>query len=140
MLRFDKATCLSLLFESILSARISNSLWGSDVLLFLEFISIASILLYNFTEIIILLYTFFVISLARNKKYLICLISFTKFPDVLPDFTCASAIGNLWSICLALSILRFQWPETLPWAAGGDILGIHFPWIALYLASDAIEE
>ena len=40
MLRFDKATCLSLLFNFILSVRLSNSLWGSYVqllLLFYEF-------------------------------------------------------------------------------------------------------
>ena len=81
MLRFDKATYLSLLFKFILSERLSNSLWQSDVLLFSEFI--------------ILLYTFLVISFARNKEYIICLIWFSKFSDVLPAFTCASAIGNL---------------------------------------------
>ena len=31
MLRFDKVIYLSFLLESILSARLSNSLWGSDV-------------------------------------------------------------------------------------------------------------
>ena len=39
--------------------------------------------------------TFLVISLPRYKQYMICLISFNKFLDVLPAFTCASAIGNL---------------------------------------------
>ena len=34
MLRFDKATYSSLLFKFILSERLSNSLLGSDVLLF----------------------------------------------------------------------------------------------------------
>ena len=48
-------------FKSILSARLSNSLKDSDVLLFLEFRNMVSILYYNFTEFIILLYTFLVI-------------------------------------------------------------------------------
>ena len=61
MLRFGKATYVSLLFKSILSARLSNSLKDSDVLLFLEFRNMVSILYYNFTEFIILLYTFLVI-------------------------------------------------------------------------------
>ena len=34
MLRFDKATYLSLLFKFILSARLSNSFGGSGILLF----------------------------------------------------------------------------------------------------------
>ena len=74
MLRFDKATYLSLLFKFILSERSSNSLCGSDVLLFEEFINIVSILFYNFIELIVLFYTFLVIS---------------------PAFACARTIGNL---------------------------------------------
>ena len=35
------------------------------------------------------------ISFARCKEYMICLISLSKFSDVLPAFTCARAIGNL---------------------------------------------
>ena len=58
MLKFDKATYLSFLFEFILSERLSNNLWGSDVLLIL--------------------------------------ISFSKFSDVFPAFTYASAVSNLW--------------------------------------------
>ena len=42
-----------------------------------------------------LLYTVLVISFAQYKEYMVCLISFTKLSDVLPAFTCASAIGNL---------------------------------------------
>ena len=38
MLWFDKATYLSVLFKFFLPERLSNSLWGSDVLLFSEFI------------------------------------------------------------------------------------------------------
>ena len=40
MLRFDKAIYLSFLLKFILSIRLSNSLWESDVLLFLELINI----------------------------------------------------------------------------------------------------
>ena len=36
---------------------------------------------------------------------MIWLISFSKFSDVLPVFTCASAIDNLGNICLGLIIL-----------------------------------
>ena len=71
-------------------------------------------LYYTFIEFIILLYTFLVISFGRYKKYLSCLISFKKFLDVLPAFTCASAIGNLSSICLGVSILILEWLGTLP--------------------------
>ena len=35
---------------------------------------------------------------------MICLISFSKFSDLLPAFTCARAIGNLQSICLGINI------------------------------------
>ena len=73
-----------------MSVILINSLWGLDVLLCLEFIDIVSILLY----------TFLVISFARYKEYMICLISFSKFSDVLSAFTCARAIGNLRRICL----------------------------------------
>ena len=34
-----------------------------------------------------------------------CLTSFCKFPDILPGFTCARAIGNLWSMCFRVNIL-----------------------------------
>ena len=37
---------------------------------------------------------------------MICLISYNKFPDVLPTFTCARATGNLWSICLGVNIFN----------------------------------
>ena len=42
-----------------------------------------------------LLYTFLVISFDQQEENMICLISLNKFSDVLPAFTCASAIGNL---------------------------------------------
>ena len=89
MLLFDKATYLSLLLKFILSERLSDSLWGWNV---------------------------------------------------LPAFTCTSAIG---SICLWLNILRFAWSKTSatqPRAGRVDILGSPFPWIVLYLTSDTNEE
>ena len=104
MLWFDKVIYLSFLLKSILSVRLSNNLWGSDVLLFLEFINIASILYYAFIEFIILLCTFLMNYFALYKIYTICLILFSKFSDMLPAFTCAKAIGNLWSICLGVNI------------------------------------
>ena len=107
MLRFDKTTYLSLVFKLILSERLSNSLQGSDVLLFPEFINIVSILFYNFIKFIISIYTFLVISFARYKKYIICLISISKFSDLLHVFTCTSAIGNTWIICFGVNIFNF---------------------------------
>ena len=111
-----------LCFKFVLSKSLSNSLWGSDVLLFSEFINIVSILFYNFIEFIILLYTFLVISFVRYRKYINWLISFSKFSDVLPAFNWSSAIGNHWSICLGVNI---------SWL---------FPYFALYLASDKKKE
>ena len=32
---------------------------------------------------------------------------------MLPDFTCAKAIGNLWSTCLGVNILRCERSDTL---------------------------
>ena len=57
-------------------------------------------------EFITLLYTFLVISFDHYTEYTICLISFNNFSDVLPAFTCASAISNLGSICLGVNIFR----------------------------------
>ena len=51
-------------------------------------------------EFIIWFYTF-----PLYKEYMICLISFSKLSDVLPTFTCASAIGNLRNICFGVKIL-----------------------------------
>ena len=83
----------------------SNSLEGSDVLLFLEFINLVSISYYTYIEFIILLYTFLVIYFDRYKEYIIWRISFSKFSYVLPAFTCATAIGNLRKICFWVLIL-----------------------------------
>ena len=71
MLWFDKGTYLSLLFKFILSERLSDSLRGSNVLLFSKFINIVSISFYKFIEFIIMLYTFLAISFVRYNKYMI---------------------------------------------------------------------
>ena len=113
MLRFDKVTCLLLLFKFTSSLKLSDSLWRSDVLLFSEYINIVSILFYNFIKPIILLYTFLVNFFARYKTYMIWRISFSKFSDVLPAFTCTNTIDNLLiSICLSVNILRLEWKKS----------------------------
>ena len=69
-----------------------------------------------------LFYTCLVSSSDLYKEQIICLISFNKFFELLPGFTYARAIGNLWSICLGVNILS------------------HVPLVALIFASDIIEE
>ena len=49
---------------------------------------------YNFMELIILFYNLSVVAFAQYRKYMIFLISFRKFSDVLSAFTYASAIVN----------------------------------------------
>ena len=96
------------MFKFLLSIRLRNSLWGSDILMFLEFINIVSILFYNLNEFIIyyiLLYTSLVISFSQYKENTIWQISFGDFPEVLPAFTSASAISNLLRLCLGVNIL-----------------------------------
>ena len=61
--------------------------------------------MYIFIKLAILLYTFLVTYIAWYRKYIIFLTSFKKFSDVLPTFTCAKAIANLWNVCLGLNIL-----------------------------------
>ena len=56
---------------------------------------------------------------------MICLVSCSKFSDVLPALTCARAIGNLSSICLGANILRLEWSENLPELKN---LYLHFLW------------
>ena len=78
------------------------------------------------------------------KRHMISLISFRYFSDVLPAFTCVRAIGNLWSICLGVNILRLLWLETLsekhvPLIFIGNILlskalrTLYLPWKRLYV-------
>ena len=100
MLKFGRTAYSSVLFKFSLSERLSNSLWISYILLFLEFINIVSIVLYNFIELIILLYKFLIISFDRYKEYFIWRISFSKFSGVLLTFPYAKAVDNPWSICL----------------------------------------
>ena len=58
MLRFDEATFISLLFNFIFSQRLSSSLWGSDVLLFPEFINLIS-MMYHLLLLVRMLLTIF---------------------------------------------------------------------------------
>ena len=113
MLRLNEAKYISLLFNFILSVRLSNSIWVLDVPLFLEFIYIVSILFFYLIEFIILSYTLLVISFSRYKEHIICLVSFSKSSAVFSAFTCASAVGNLWSICLVVNILSCWSSKTL---------------------------
>ena len=112
MLRFGRATYLWVSYKFILSVKLSNGIWGSDVPLLLEFINIVFILFCNFIEFIMLLYTFLVNSFSRYKEYN-CPISLSEFSDVLPAFTWASAICNVWSICLGFNVVRLEWLESL---------------------------
>ena len=45
------------------------------------------------------------------NEWTICLILFNKLFQLLPAFTYARAIGNLWSICLGVSILSLEWSK-----------------------------
>ena len=60
-----------------------------------------------------MLYTSVKNSFPWYKEYMICLILICKFADMLPAFTRARAIVNLWCICLEVSVLRLEWYETL---------------------------
>ena len=76
------ATYLSLPFNFISCVSLRNSLWGSDVLLFLEFINIVSTLLllcYNFSKFIVLLYTFLVIFFLKAKNIWFALFHLANF-------------------------------------------------------------
>ena len=91
---------------SVISLWTSISLFESEVLLFFEFINIVLILYYICIEFILSLYILIllVISFDWHKEYIICLISLSKFSDILPAFTYARTTGNLWNICLGFSI------------------------------------
>ena len=84
---------LLLLFKFLSSARLSNSLYESDILLFLRFIYIVSILFYKFIEFIILLYTFLVICFDTYFGYIACFYLYQR-------------LGNVRSICLRLTIFN----------------------------------
>ena len=127
MVGFDKAIYLFLLLKSISSVKLTNGLWGSDVLLLLEFTNIVYIfVLYLYWIQYIVIYLL-VISFARCKKYLIFLITLGKFLNVVPVFSCPRAIGYLWNRFLGVNILRLEWFETLseksvPSVSVGNIL------------------
>ena len=106
MLRFDKAIFLPFLLKSILSIKLSNSLWGLDVLLFLEFMNVVFIFVLYLWWIHCIVINFLVVSFAWYKEYMISLISFSKFFDVLPAFTWTRVIGNLWSVFLGVNIFN----------------------------------
>ena len=59
-----------LFFKFILSVRLSNSLCGSDISLFLEFQNIKLTLFYNFVKFIILLHTFLATYFTPYKEYM----------------------------------------------------------------------
>ena len=60
-------------------------------------------------DLVMLLYTFLDIFLDWYKEQTIFLISFNKLYELLPAFTCARAIGDLWSICFGDNILSLEW-------------------------------
>ena len=55
-----------------------------------------------------LYYYFLVISFNQYKEQTLCLTSFSKF-WLTPAFTCAVAIGNLWSRCKYFDSLSLSW-------------------------------
>ena len=59
--------------------------------------------------------------------------SFSKLSDLLSGFTCASAVGNVCSICLEVNILRRKQSETFSTQTLSDKRS--FPWNEAYLAS-----
>ena len=107
MLRFAKAITFLPMLKSNILVSFNSKTCGLDVLVFSEFIYIVSIF-YTLMDLI-MLHTFLVICLDWYKDYTICIISFNKLSELLPAFTCASAIGNLWSIYLGVSILSSEW-------------------------------
>ena len=91
------------MIELLFSERWSNSLWGSDILLFSEFINVTSTLFHNFIDYVVIYFSsnFF----SSIQRIYDLTVSFIKFSDVLAAFTCTSAVGNLWVIYLEVSIL-----------------------------------
>ena len=97
MIRFFKAILLSPLLQSNLSVNLSIKTCGLEVLIFSELVNIVSVF-YFCIDLIMLLYTFLVISFVWIKEQTIFLISFNKISELLPAFTCAITICNFWSI------------------------------------------
>ena len=95
---------------------------------------------YSFIEFILLLKTFLAFYLTCYKEYVIW-----RTSDVLLAFTCAGTIGNLWSICLEVNVLRDKnRSEGREWlkifAMQTEILGSLSPWVDLCLVSDITEK
>ena len=95
---------------------------------------------YSFSEFILLLKSFLAFSLTCYKEYVIW-----RTSDVLAAFTCAGAIGNLWSLCLEVNVVRDknrsegrEWLKII--AMQAKILGSLSPWVDLCLTSDIIEK
>ena len=114
MLRFDKTKVFLRIFKSNLLVSLSKKMCDSVFLLSSEFIYIVSIFInisvkLHGIDLIMLLYTLLVICFDWYKEKTICLISFNKLSELLPAFTCARAIGNLWSICLGVNVLILEW-------------------------------
>ena len=88
---------------SVVSLWTSISLFESEVLLFFEFINLVLIFYYVCIEFILSLYILLIIPFDCHKEYINCLISLSKFSDILPAFTYARTTGNLWNICLGFN-------------------------------------
>ena len=76
--------------------------------IYFEFKNIVSIFVLYFyllwlNYVIVYFFKNFFCSIQRINN---CLVSFSKFSDVLPAFTCASTTDNLWRICLRVNISR----------------------------------
>ena len=123
MPRFDNATYLLLLFKFVLSERLSNNIWGSDLLLFLEFINKYSLYIITLLNSLYSYIHLLVISFVRYKECMIWRSSFSRFTDVLPAFISARGIDKLWRICLELKI-----SSPSPWTDLYLILGTILEW------------
>ena len=93
-------------FKFILSERVNEDLWGSDVLLFSEFINIVSTLDYTFIETIILLYTFLVLFLLDTKNILFDVIHLVGLQVCYQLFLVQVLLVIFERIWLGVNILR----------------------------------
>lgn len=62
---------------------------------------------YLYHDLIKILYTCFKSCFARHNEYTICRISFAKFSDALPAFTCVNVIDNPCCVCLVIILWFF---------------------------------
>ena len=143
MLRLDKIIYLTFYFKYISSAWLSNSLWGSDVLQFLEFINIALIfVLYLHWIHYIVMYFFSVFFFLDAKNiwfvwfYLenLCLPSIVLGLDFLLHST-KFLDKFLWSIS-AFSILIFPL-KGKTWVTSYELrVQIHELWVQIHKLDD----